>query len=58
MSFSTEKDAMKQEQVTEPTVDNINVGMMVMLPTEPGEKVTVYDIFLPIPKENCMHCFW
>ena len=41
----TEKDAMKQEQVTEPTVDNINVGMMVALPTEPGEKVTVYDIF-------------
>ena len=40
-----EKDAMKQEQVTEPTVDNINVGMMVMLPTEPGEKVTVFDIF-------------
>ena len=32
----TEKDAMKQEQVTEPTVDNINVGMMVTLPTEPG----------------------
>ena len=41
----TEKDAMKQEQVTEPTEDNINVGMMVTLPTEPGEKVTVYDIF-------------
>ena len=41
----TEKDAMKQEQVIEPTVDNINVGMMVTLPTEPGEKVTVYDIF-------------
>ena len=41
----TEKDAMKQEQVTEPTVDNINVGMMVTLPTEPGERVTVYDIF-------------
>ena len=40
-----EKDAMKQEQVTEPTVDNINVGMMVTLPTEPGEKVTVFDIF-------------
>ena len=43
--LSTEKDVMKQEQVTEPTVDNINVGMMVTLPTEPGEKVTVYDIF-------------
>ena len=41
----TKKDAMKQEQVTEPTVDNINVGMMVTLPTEPGEKVTVFDIF-------------
>lgn len=41
----TEKDAMKQEQVTEPTVDNLNVGMMVTLPTEPGKKVTVYDIF-------------
>lgn len=41
----TENDAMKQEQVTEPTVDNLNVGMMVTLPTEPGEKVTVYDIF-------------
>ena len=41
----TEKDAMKQEQVTEPAVDNINVGMMVTLPTEPGERVTVYDIF-------------
>ena len=41
----TEKDAMKQEQVTEPTVDNINVGMMVTLPTEPGEMVTVFDIF-------------
>ena len=40
-----EKDAMKQEQVTEPTVENMNVGMMVTLPTEPGEKVTVYDIF-------------
>ena len=40
-----EMDAMKQEQVTEPTVDNINVGMMVTLPTEPGEKVTVFDIF-------------
>ena len=40
-----EKDAMKQEQVTEPTVDNINVGMLVTLPTEPGEKVTVFDIF-------------
>ena len=40
-----EEDAMQQEQIAEPTVDNINVGMMVTLPTEPGEKVTVFDIF-------------
>ncbi len=36
---------MRQEQFAEPTAENINVGMMVTLPTEPGEKVTVYDIF-------------
>ncbi|MGN0404635.1 MAG: ABC transporter permease [Bariatricus sp.] len=40
-----EADAVQQEQVAEPTTDNINVGMMVTLPTEPGEKVTVFDIF-------------
>ena len=40
-----EEDAVQQEQIAEPTADNINVGMMVTLPTEPGEKVTVYDIF-------------
>ena len=40
-----EEDAVQQEQIAEPTVENMNVGMMVMLPTEPGEKVTVYDIF-------------
>ena len=40
-----EEDAMQQEQIAEPTVDNMNVGIMVTLPTEPGEKVTVFDIF-------------
>ena len=39
------EDAAQQEQFTEPTAENINVGMMVTLPTEPGKKVTVYDIF-------------
>lgn len=39
------EDAAQQEQFAEPTAENINVGMMVTLPTEPGEKVTVYDIF-------------
>lgn len=41
----SKEDAMQQEQITEPTEENINVGMMVTLPTEPGEKVTVFDIF-------------
>ena len=40
-----EEDAVQQEQIAEPTAENMNVGMMVTLPTEPGEKVTVYDIF-------------
>ena len=40
-----EEDAVQQEQIAEPTAGNMNVGMMVMLPTEPGEKVTVFDIF-------------
>lgn len=40
-----EEDAMQQEQIAEPTAENVNVGMMVTLPTEPGEKVTVFDIF-------------
>ena len=39
------EDAVQQEQIAEPTAENMNVGMMVMLPTEPGEKVTVFDIF-------------
>ena len=41
----SKQDAMQQEQITEPTEGNINVGMMVTLPTKPGEKVTVFDIF-------------
>ena len=40
-----EADAVQQEQVAELTTENINVGMMVTLPPEQGEKVTVFDIF-------------
>lgn len=40
-----EADAVQQEQVAELTTENINVGMIVTFPTEPGEKVTVFDIF-------------
>ena len=41
----SKEDAVQQDRLAEPTAENINVGMMVTLPTEPGEKVTVYDIF-------------
>ncbi len=57
----TEKDAMKQEQkaLLNLKPDNINMGMMVTLPTEPGEKVTVYDhLFANSAGEICMRCFW
>lgn len=53
-----EEDAVQQEQIAEPTAENMNVGMMVMLPTEPGEKVTVFDIFFANSQGNFMHCFW
>ena len=36
----SKEDTVRQEQFAEPTAENINVGMMVTLPT-----VTVYDIF-------------
>lgn len=41
----SDADTVQQEQVATPTEEKINVGMMVMLPTKPGEKVTVFDIF-------------
>ena len=40
-----EETMVQQEQLDEPTVDNMNVGINVTLPTKPGEKVTVFDIF-------------
>lgn len=40
-----EVDATQQGEIAEPTTDNINLGMMVTLPTEPGEKITVFDVF-------------
>ena len=39
----SKEDTVRQEQFAEPTAENINVGMMVFLPTQPGEKVTVFD---------------
>lgn len=40
-----EENDVQQEQITESAADEINVGLMVTLPTKPGEKVTVFDIF-------------
>ena len=52
------EDAAQQEQFTEPTAENINVGMMVTLPTEPGKKLQYTTFFMRILRENFMHCFW
>jgi ABC-2 type transport system permease protein len=41
----SKEDAMQEEQITEPAEENVNLGIAVTLPTEPGEKVTVFDIF-------------
>ena len=32
-----------KEQLSQQNTDNVNVGMSVELPTEPGKKVTVMD---------------
>ncbi|MFQ9151162.1 MAG: hypothetical protein ACLR6B_05980 [Blautia sp.] len=53
----SKEDAVQQDRLAEPTAENINVGMMVTLPTEPGEKVTVSDIFFANSQGNFMHCF-
>jgi ABC-2 type transport system permease protein len=39
------EDAVQEEQTAESSDENVNLGMTVTLPTEPGETVTVFDIF-------------
>ena len=34
-----------KEQLSQQNADNVNIGMSVELPTEPGKKVTVMDCF-------------
>ena len=34
-----------KEQLSQQNTDNVNLGMSVELPTEPGKKVTVMDVF-------------
>ena len=34
-----------KEQLSQQNADNVNIGMSVELPTEPGKKVTVMDVF-------------
>jgi ABC-2 type transport system permease protein len=41
----SKEDVAQAEQITEPAEENVNLGMVVTLPTEPGENVTVFDIF-------------
>ncbi len=37
--------------------DNVNIGMSVELPTEPGKKVTVMDVFFSNAQGSFMHFF-
>ena len=54
----SKEDTVRQEQFAEPTAENINVGMMVTLPTEPGERLRCMTFSLQILRENFMRCFW
>ena len=38
-------DDSNKEQLSQQNTDNVNIGMSVELPTEPGKKVTVMDVF-------------
>ena len=38
-------DDSNKEQLSQQNTDNVNLGMSVELPTEPGKKVTVMDVF-------------
>ena len=38
-------DNSNKEQLSQQNTDNVNIGMSVELPTEPGKKVTVMDVF-------------
>ena len=39
------ENASKEEQTSQQENDDINLGMTVTLPTEPGKMVTVFDVF-------------
>ena len=52
------EDAAQQEQFTEPTAENINVGMMVTLPQNLEKKLQYTTFFMRILRENFTHCFW
>ena len=40
-----EEQQADEEQLSQQNTDNVNIGMSVELPTEPGKKVTVMDVF-------------
>ena len=41
----SQADDSNKEQLSQQNTDNVNLGMSVELPTEPGKKVTVMDVF-------------
>lgn len=43
--YMNNEDVAMSEQTVSADTENVNIGMTVELPTKPGEKVTVFDIF-------------
>lgn len=43
--YMLNEDVAMNEQTVSVDTENVNIGMNVELPTKPGEKVTVFDIF-------------
>ncbi len=43
--YMLNEDVAMSEQTVSVDTENVNIGMNVELPTKPGEKVTVFDIF-------------
>ena len=43
--WEQQADDSNKEQLSQQNTDNVNIGMSVELPTEPGKKVTVMDVF-------------
>lgn len=50
-------DDSNKEQLSQQNTDNVNIGMSVELPTEPGKKVTVMDVFFSVSRAVALALF-